>query len=191
MTVYEIVGGVILLVVAVAIIVLTLLQHTHGQGLAGAIGGNMQSANNTRLSPADQMLAKITRVAGVIFFVVAIVACVLSQPVGLICRPRPVDETGRQIRRRAPVFASARRGAPQKSAKRKRTAIPGWLTNQRNSQGVPTAKEGTPGKDCVPPGVCRSGTPGRPRGRAGLFLCPGKPDQAARPPEGADGRRRM
>ena len=136
MTVYEIVGGVILLVVAVAIIVLTLLQHTHGQGLAGAIGGNMQSANNTRLSPADQMLAKITRVAGVIFFVVAIVACVLSS------RPRPVDETGRQIRRRAPVFASARRGAPQKSAKRKRTAIPGWLTNQRNSQGVPTAKRG-------------------------------------------------
>ena len=67
MTVYEIAGGVILLVVAVVIIVLTLLQHTHGQGLAGAIGGNMQSANNTRLSPADMMLAKITRVAGVIW----------------------------------------------------------------------------------------------------------------------------
>ena len=82
MTVYEIAGGVILLVVAVVIIVLTLLQHTHGQGLAGAIGGNMQSANNTRLSPADQMLAKITRVAGVIFFVVAIVACVLSSRLG-------------------------------------------------------------------------------------------------------------
>ena len=55
MTVYEIAGGVILLVVAVVIIVLTLLQHTHGQGLAGAIGGNMQSANNTRLSPADSL----------------------------------------------------------------------------------------------------------------------------------------
>ena len=37
MTVYEIVGGVILLVVAVAIIVLTLLQHTHGQGSARRI----------------------------------------------------------------------------------------------------------------------------------------------------------
>ena len=106
MTVYEIAGGVILLVVAVVIIVLTLLQHTHGQGLAGAIGGNMQSANSTRLSPADQMglagaiggnmqsanstrlspadqmLAKITRVAGVIFFVVAIAACVLSSRLG-------------------------------------------------------------------------------------------------------------
>ena len=78
MTVYEIIGGVVLLVVAIAIIVVTLLQHTHGQGLAGAIGGNMQGANSTRLSPADQMLAKVTRVAGVVFFVVATAACVLS-----------------------------------------------------------------------------------------------------------------
>lgn len=78
MTVYEIVGGVVLLIVAVLIIVLTMLQHTHGQGLSGAIGGNMQGANSTRLSPADMMLAKVTRVAGVIFFVVAIAACVLS-----------------------------------------------------------------------------------------------------------------
>ena len=78
MTVYEIVGGVVLLIVAVLIIVLTMLQHTHGQGLSGAIGGNMQGANSTRLSPADMMLAKVTRVAGVIFFVVALAACVLS-----------------------------------------------------------------------------------------------------------------
>ena len=82
MTVYEIVGGVVLLIVAVLIIVLTMLQHTHGQGLSGAIGGNMQGANSTRLSPADMMLAKVTRVAGVIFCVVAIAACVLSSRLG-------------------------------------------------------------------------------------------------------------
>ena len=35
-------------------------------------------------------------------------------------RPRPVDETGSRRWRRAPFFASARRGAPQKTAKRKR-----------------------------------------------------------------------
>ena len=70
MTVYEIVGGVVLLIVALVIIVLTLLQHTHGQGLSSAIGGGVQGANSTRLSPADQMLAKVTRIAGVIFFVV-------------------------------------------------------------------------------------------------------------------------
>ena len=82
MTVYEIIGGVVLLVVALLIIVLTLLQHTHGQGLSSAIGGGVRGANSTRLSPADQMLAKVTRIAGIIFFVVAIAACVLSSRLG-------------------------------------------------------------------------------------------------------------
>ena len=82
MTVYEIVGGVILLVVALIIVVLTLLQHTHGQGLSGAINGSAQGGNTARLTPADQMLAKVTKVAGVIFFVVAIAACALSSRMG-------------------------------------------------------------------------------------------------------------
>ena len=78
MAVIEIVGGVILLVVSVVIFALTLMQHTHGQGLASAINGSSYGANNTRLTPADQMLAKVTRIAGIIFFVVAILACVFA-----------------------------------------------------------------------------------------------------------------
>ena len=79
MSVIEIVGGAILLVVsAVIIILLTLMQHTHGQGLAGAINGGVGGANNARLTPADQMLAKVTRIAGIVFFVVAILACVFA-----------------------------------------------------------------------------------------------------------------
>ena len=74
MAVIEIVGGVILLVVSVVIFALTLMQHTHGQGLAGVINGSAYGANN----PADQMLAKVTRIAGIIFFVVAILACVFA-----------------------------------------------------------------------------------------------------------------
>ena len=70
MSVIEIVGGVILLIVSAAIVFLTLMQHTHGQGLYGA--------NNARLTPADQMLAKVTRIAGIVFFVVAILACVFA-----------------------------------------------------------------------------------------------------------------
>ena len=73
MAVIEIVGGVILLVVSVVIFALTLMQHTHGQGLAGAINGSAYGANNTRLTPA-----KVTRIAGIIFFVVAILACVFA-----------------------------------------------------------------------------------------------------------------
>ena len=41
MSVIEIVGGAILLVVSAVIILLTLMQHTHGQGLAGAINGGV------------------------------------------------------------------------------------------------------------------------------------------------------
>ena len=87
MAVIEIVGGVILLVVSVVIFALTLMQHTHGQGLAGAINGSAYGANNARLTPADQMLAKVTRIAGIIFFVVAILS-------GLSMRPQPRDESG-------------------------------------------------------------------------------------------------
>lgn len=81
MSVIEIVGGAILLVASVAIVFLTLLQHTHGQGLSGAINGAV-GANNARLTPADQMLAKVTRIVGAVFFVVAILACVFASRLG-------------------------------------------------------------------------------------------------------------
>ena len=68
MSAIEIVGGAILLAASVVIIVLTLMQHTHGQGLSGAINGGAYGANNARL----------TRIAGVVFFVVAVLACVFA-----------------------------------------------------------------------------------------------------------------
>ena len=77
MSAIEIVGGAVLLAASVVIIVLTLMQHT-GQGLSGAINGGAYGANNARLTPADQMLAKVTRIAGIVFFVVAILACVFA-----------------------------------------------------------------------------------------------------------------
>ena len=46
--------------------------------LYGAINGSVGGANNARLTPADQMLAKVTRIAGVVFFVVAILACLFA-----------------------------------------------------------------------------------------------------------------
>lgn len=78
MSVIEIVGGVILLIASLVIVFLTLMQHTRGQGLSGAINGSMGGANNARLTPADQMLAKTTRIAGIVFFVVAILACLFA-----------------------------------------------------------------------------------------------------------------
>ena len=46
MSVIEIVGGAILLVASLVIVFLTLMQHTHGQGLSGAINGSVGGANN-------------------------------------------------------------------------------------------------------------------------------------------------
>ena len=41
MSVIEIVGGAILLVASLVIVFLPLMQHTHGQGLSGAINGSV------------------------------------------------------------------------------------------------------------------------------------------------------
>jgi preprotein translocase subunit SecG len=75
MKTYEIVMGVILLVVAVALIFLTLCQHTKGQGLSGAIMGDTSMMGEGRVTHADRMLARFTMIAGIILFVVAMVAC--------------------------------------------------------------------------------------------------------------------
>ncbi len=83
MTVYEIVGGVILLLAAVAIIFLTLAQQSKGKGLSSAIsGGNSAMGGDSYTSPADRILAKLTKIVGVVFFIGAIVACVLSSRLG-------------------------------------------------------------------------------------------------------------
>ena len=83
MSVIEIVGGAILLVVSAVIILLTLMQHTHGQGLAGAINGGVGGANNARLTPADQMLAKHRVLCG------GYPGLCVRQPSGLSTRVQP------------------------------------------------------------------------------------------------------
>ena len=179
MTVYEIVGGVVLLIVSLVILVLTLLQHTHGQGLSSAIGGGVQGANTTRLSPADQMLAKVTRIAGVIFFVVAIAACVLSSRRSRGRRPNL--QAGcvprRKFGQRQPGAALRFLQAPS-AARRK---------NRLSARGLSRNRKKMPGKGCVPLERAGACTPKRPRSNAGLFLCPGRkekrPAVKSRPPE--------
>ena len=107
MAVIEIVGGVILLVVSVVIFALTLMQHTHGQGLAGAINGSAYGANNARLTPADQMLSKLICATSLIYPFIDFSAhrryhllcgghpgLRVRKPSGLSMRPQPRDESG-------------------------------------------------------------------------------------------------
>ena len=81
MTIPEIIGGVIVLIAAVLIIILTVAQHTKGQGLSGVLTGASPMAGS-RVRQEDVMLAKLTKIAAIVLFVVTIVACALSARLG-------------------------------------------------------------------------------------------------------------
>ena len=74
---YEIIMGVVLLVVSVALVVLTLCQHSRGQGLAGAINGSAHGMGAGSTSHADKMLGRLTMIGGIVLFVIAIAACAI------------------------------------------------------------------------------------------------------------------
>lgn len=78
MNVIEIVCGVVLMLVAVAIIFLTLAQESKGRGLSGAImgEGGMMEAGRTRRK--DVKLARATRILGAVFLVVIVLVSIVS-----------------------------------------------------------------------------------------------------------------
>ena len=78
MSVIEIVCGVVLMLVAVAIIFLTLTQESKGRGLSGAImgEGGMMEAGRTRRK--DVKLARATRILGAVFLVVIVLVSIVS-----------------------------------------------------------------------------------------------------------------
>lgn len=82
MTIPEIIGGVVVLVACIAIIVLTVSQHTKGQGLSGAIMGGNNGMAGGRMRQEDLMLARLTKYVAILLFVVTIVACALSARLG-------------------------------------------------------------------------------------------------------------
>ena len=65
---YEIALGVVLIAISLLIIVFTLAQEQKGQGLSAA----------GRERGVDAKLAKLTKICGIVFFVVTLVVCVLS-----------------------------------------------------------------------------------------------------------------
>ena len=78
MSVIEIVCGVVLMLVAVAISFLTLAQESKGRGLSGAImgEGGMMEAGRTRRK--DVKLARATRILGAVFLVVIVLVSIVS-----------------------------------------------------------------------------------------------------------------
>jgi preprotein translocase subunit SecG len=76
---YEIVFGVVLIVLAIAISALVLLQEGNSQGLSGTIAGGAETffgKNKGRTMEAK--LVKLTKVVGIGFFVIAFAAKVIT-----------------------------------------------------------------------------------------------------------------
>lgn len=78
MTALQYVLSIVIILVAIAIIVLVLLQESKQKGLSGTIGGAADTffgKNKGRTMEAQ--LAKFTKIAGGLFFVLALVSSLL------------------------------------------------------------------------------------------------------------------
>lgn len=78
MSVFEIIGGVVLILVAIGIVILTLKQESKGRGLSGAIMGEGGMMETGRSRAKDAKLAKATKILGAVFLVVVVLVSVLS-----------------------------------------------------------------------------------------------------------------
>ncbi len=78
MAAYEIIFGIVLIVLSIAITALVLLQEGNSQGLSGAIAGGADTffgKNKGRTMEAK--LVKLTKVIGIGFFVIALAAKII------------------------------------------------------------------------------------------------------------------
>ena len=78
MAVHEIILGIILLLLSVAIIVLVLLQEGKSAGLSGAIAGGAETFfGKNKSRTMESKLVLITKIIAIYFFVLALVATLL------------------------------------------------------------------------------------------------------------------
>ena len=111
-----------------------------------------ESHNKTSLRPFGQRLLSFAFRYGILLLGVVDKRQAVCPSGPTLCgqgheqRPLPVAETGSCEWRSAPVFASARRGAPQKAAKRKRMQLPAPSTcyNPYNSYKMNTPSRAIP-----------------------------------------------
>lgn len=78
MSVIEIISGILLILVAVGIVILTSVQESKGQGLSGAIMGEGGMMETGRSRAKDAKMAKATKILGGVFLFVTVLVSVLS-----------------------------------------------------------------------------------------------------------------
>ena len=78
MAVHEIILGIVLILLSVAIIVLVLLQESKSSGLSGAIAGGAETFfGKNKSRTMESKLVLITKIIAISFFVLALVATLL------------------------------------------------------------------------------------------------------------------
>ena len=79
MTTLELILTIIQLISGLAVTVIVLMQSGKSAGLSGAISGMADTfLSKNKAKTVDAKLAKLTKICGVVFFVVTLVVCVLS-----------------------------------------------------------------------------------------------------------------
>ena len=77
MSVYEIIGSILLIITCVLITIAVLLQESKAKGLA-ALGGKSSAGVSANERSNDAKLAKITKYLAIIFFVVTLAVYALT-----------------------------------------------------------------------------------------------------------------
>ena len=75
---YQVVFGVVLIVLSIAIVALVLLQEGNSQGLSGAIAGGAETFfGKNKGRSMEAKLVKLTKIVGISFFVLALAAKII------------------------------------------------------------------------------------------------------------------
>ncbi len=78
MAAYEIIFGVVLILLSISLVVLVLLQEGNSKGLSGAIAGGADTFfGKNKGRTIEAKLVKLTKVIGVAFFVLAMAAKII------------------------------------------------------------------------------------------------------------------
>ena len=79
MTAWEIILGILMLLVSVVIIAIILLQQGHRAGVNGAISGGADTfLSKNKARTVNAKLARLTKYNAIVFFVLALVANIIS-----------------------------------------------------------------------------------------------------------------
>ena len=70
---YEILIGILLVLTSIAIVILVLMQQSRRAGLSGAISGGAETFfGKNKSNSVEAKLSRLTKILGVVFFVVAL-----------------------------------------------------------------------------------------------------------------------